>query len=101
MGEGRFKDNHYLEMKLIRPTRQNAHFLMLTEEQLFLIEANQKELVWYIKTELIQAVRVKSNGILILLAEEFEGQDSFTLQIDHVSSKEIALWLNAIAAEFN
>ena len=88
-------------MKLIRPTRQNAHFLMLTEEQLFLIEANQKELVWYIKTELIQAVRVKSNGILILLAEEFEGQDSFTLQIDHVSSKEIALWLNAIAAEFN
>ena len=88
-------------MKLIRPTRQNAHFLMLTEEQLFLIEANQKELVWYIKTELIQAVRVKSNGILILLAEEFEGQDSFTLQIDQVSSKEIALWLNAIAAEFN
>ena len=74
---------------------------MLTEEQLFLIEANQKELVWYIKTELIQAVRVKSNGILILLAEEFEGQDSFTLQIDQVSSKEIALWLNAIAAEFN
>lgn len=57
IGEGNFKDNHFLEMKLIRPTNQNAHFLMLTEEQLFLIEANQKELVWYIKTELIQEVR--------------------------------------------
>ena len=43
-------------MKLIRPTDQNAHFLMLTEEQLFLIEANQKELVWYITTSLIASV---------------------------------------------
>lgn len=32
IGECRFKDNHYVEMKLIRPTNANAHFLMLTEE---------------------------------------------------------------------
>ena len=37
-------------MKLVRPHGLNPHFLMLTEEQLFFIEANQKELVWYIKT---------------------------------------------------
>ena len=53
VGEGRFADNHFLETKLIRSTRQNAHLLMLTEEQLFLVEATQKELVWNIKTELI------------------------------------------------
>ena len=88
-------------MKLIRPTDQNAHFLMLTEEQLFLIEANQKELVWYITTSLIASVQHIENGIIIDLTEEFEGQDSFTLQIDQVSSREIAAWLNAIAAEFN
>ena len=34
----------------MRPHGLNPHFLMLTEEQLFFIEANQKELVWYIKT---------------------------------------------------
>lgn len=32
VGEGRFADNHFIEMKLIRSTRQNAHLLMLTEE---------------------------------------------------------------------
>lgn len=34
IGEGRFKDNHYLEMKKIMPTDQNenVHFLILTEE---------------------------------------------------------------------
>ena len=89
-------------MKLIRPTRQNAHFLMLTEEQLFFVEANQKELVWYIKTELLHNVRKTDNedGIIISLAEEYEGQDSFTLSIDPVSCTEIATWLNAIANEF-
>ena len=40
IADGRFKDNHFLEMKIIRTTEQNAHFLMLTEEILFLIEAN-------------------------------------------------------------
>ena len=40
LSEGRFKDNHYLEMKLVRPLGLNPHFLMLTEEQLFFIEAN-------------------------------------------------------------
>lgn len=100
IGEGRFKDNNYLEMKLIRPTRQNAHFLMLTEEQLFFVEANQKELVWYIKTELLHDVKEVENGIIISLVEEYEGQDSFTLSIDPISSKEIATWLNAIATEF-
>ena len=89
-------------MKLVRPHGLNPHFLMLTEEQLFFIEANQKELVWYIKTELIQSVRMKANGgMVICLSEEFEGQDSFVLLIDPVSSKEVAAWLNAIAAEFN
>ena len=41
------------------------------------------------------------DGTLTNLTEEFEGQDSFTLQIDQASSREIAAWLNAIAAEFN
>ena len=32
IGEGNFCHNHFIEMKLIKPTNQNAHFLMLTEE---------------------------------------------------------------------
>ena len=47
-------------------------------------------------------MRMKANGgMVICLSEEFEGQDSFVLLIDPVSSKEVAAWLNAIAAEFN
>jgi hypothetical protein len=48
---------------------------MLTEEQLFLVEANQKELVWFIKTELIQEVKTVANGIIIELDEEYEGEN--------------------------
>ena len=70
---GRFADNHFLEMKLIRTTKSNALFLMLTEEQLFLVEAGQKELVWYIKTGIIFQVEYIQNGVAILLEEEFEG----------------------------
>ena len=44
--EGKYQDNHYLEMKLIKPKDVNPHFLLLTEEHLFLIEAAQKALVW-------------------------------------------------------
>ena len=66
-----------------------------------MIDANEKELVWYIKTELIQEVRVKQDGILIILAQEYEGSEVFSLPIDYQSSQEIAVWLNAIAAEFN
>jgi len=39
VGEGRFAEFHFLETKLIRSTKQNVHLLMLTEEQLFLVEA--------------------------------------------------------------
>ena len=44
--EGKYQDNHYLEMKIIKTKDINAHFLLLTEEHLFLIEAAQKALVW-------------------------------------------------------
>lgn len=56
--------------------------MMLTEEILFLIEASQKELIWYIKTELINKVILRPIGIVITLLEEFEGQDYFVLPID-------------------
>lgn len=40
---------------------------------LILVEASQKELVWYIKTELIEVAKKHGNGIVINLADEFEG----------------------------
>jgi len=74
---------------------------MLTEEQLFLVEANQKELVWNIKTELIAEAHGHGNGIVIFLMQEYEGQESVSLEVDASSRHEIENWLNAIASEFN
>lgn len=74
---------------------------MLTEEMLFLIEASQKELIWYIKTELINKVILRPIGIVITLLEEFEGQDYFVLPIDQAYRADIQQWLTAIQLEFN
>lgn len=48
--QGKFADNNFIEMKLIKTNKSNIHFLVLTEEQLLFIEANQKTLVWQIDT---------------------------------------------------
>ena len=89
-------------MRLVKSYEDSStHFLILTQEQLILVEASQKELAWYIKTEMITDVKRKRNGIVISLAEEFEGNEQFTLQVDEVSAPEIANWLNAIAYQFN
>ena len=74
---------------------------MLTEEQLFLVEATQKELVWNIKTELISEAQCRGNGIVIFLMQEYEGQENVSLEVDTASRFEIESWLNAIANEFN
>lgn len=37
--EGKYKHDHYLQMKLVKPKGMNPHFLLLTQEHLFFIEA--------------------------------------------------------------
>jgi len=73
--ENKYEENHFLDMMLIKPKGLNPHFLLLTEEHLFLIEASQKALVWHIKTTLVQDVSKVENGILINLAEQYDGRE--------------------------
>jgi len=57
--------------------------------------------VWNIKTELISEAKPQGNGIVIILLQEFEGQEQVSLEVDASSRCEIRNWLNAIAIEFN
>lgn len=68
---GEFALDHYIDMKLIRTASDNRapHFLLLSEENLFLIEASQKALVWHIEQKHIIKIQNMSNGLLINLKE--------------------------------
>ena len=61
-----------MEMKLVRMDGENPHFLVLTEEHVFLIEATQKALVWHFKTNAIDTVEILRNGVMVKLRPEIE-----------------------------
>jgi len=50
--------------------RASTHFLLWTEENLFLIEATQKALVWHIESKNIVDVTNLNNGLMIYLDEK-------------------------------
>lgn len=69
---GEFALDHFIDMKLIRTASDNGspHFLLLSEENLFLIEASQKALVWHIEYKHITEIKNMQNGLLISLKED-------------------------------
>lgn len=54
-------------MKLVWTSedKNSPHFLLLSEENLFLIEASQKALVWHIESKHIIKWKQMQNGLLI------------------------------------
>ena len=69
---GAFTNDLYIDMRLIRTANENQtpHFLLWTEENLFLIEATQKALVWHIESKNIENVTNLNNGLMIYLDEK-------------------------------
>jgi|LauGreDrversion4_2_1035121.scaffolds.fasta_scaffold03543_17 hypothetical protein len=69
--EGAFENEHYIGYRVVKPDNASL-FLILTEEHLFLIEANSKDLMWHIKCNSISSTANIENGIIIHLKEETE-----------------------------
>jgi hypothetical protein len=87
---GEFAQDHYIDMKLIWTSndKNSPHFLLLSEENLFLIEASQKALVWHIESKHICKWTNMSNGMLISLDEskDYAGRAQVGLPLDTQSS---------------
>lgn len=62
-------------MKLVKPPNMNPHFLLLTQEHLFFIEAAQRAVVWQIRTTLIKDIMIMANGILIRFTRVYIGRE--------------------------
>lgn len=83
---GAYANDHYIDMRLVRTANQNQtpHFLLWTEENLFLIEATQMALVWHIESKNIVDVTNLNNGLMINLDErqDYAGRTWVGLPLD-------------------
>jgi hypothetical protein len=83
---GAFTNDHYIDMKLIRTANEDhtPHFLLWSEENLFLIEATQKALVWHIESKNITKIQNLNNGLMVHLdsKQDYAGRAQVGLPLD-------------------
>ena len=99
--EGQFEHEHYIGYRVVKPDNASL-FLILTEEHLFLIEANSKGLLWLIKSKNMDRLeQIQNTGIIVHLHEETDSGFKYVLL--PLQDSEILTtidFLHAIIAQF-
>ena len=90
----------FIGYRVVKPDNSSL-FLILTEEHLFLIEAESKELMWQIKCNNIKEPENIDNGIIIHLKHETEMGFKYVLLPLQRSELEVTTeFLKAILNQF-